>query len=113
MTPSTTMETPATLVGTPGSGFLTPATLVANTPRRGIPLESRFDTIESVLTAVDEVHHHEQHAKDLEKGLLKAIQQSAVPAVIEKVRKDPEPETDCSWIVLIACTTIVSITQGE
>ncbi|KIO32690.1 hypothetical protein M407DRAFT_18450 [Tulasnella calospora MUT 4182] len=107
------METPATLVGTPGSGFLTPATLVSNTPRRGIPLESRFDTIESVLTAVDEVHHHVQHAKDLEKGLLKAIQTSAVPAVIEKVRKDPDPETDCSWIVLIACTTIVSITQGE
>lgn len=107
------METPATLVGTPGSGFLTPATLVANTPRRGIPLESRFDTIESVLTAVDEVHHHEQHAKDLEKGLLKAIQQSAIPAVVEKVRVHPEPETDCSWIVLIACTIIVSITQGE
>ncbi|KAG8937675.1 hypothetical protein FRC00_002596 [Tulasnella sp. 408] len=106
------METPATLVGTPGSGFVTPATLVANTPRRGIPLESRFNTIESVLTAVDEAHYQEQHAKDLEKGLWKAIQQSGTPAVREKVDKDPEPEIDCSWIVLISCTIIVSITQG-
>ncbi|KAG9018282.1 hypothetical protein FRB90_011612, partial [Tulasnella sp. 427] len=107
------METPTTLIGTPASGFLTPATLVANTPRRGIPLESRFDTIESVLTAVDEVHHHKQHAQDLEKGLLKAIQDSAVPAVVEKTGRDPDPEPDCSWTVLIACTVIVSITQGE
>lgn len=86
---------------------------LANTPRRGIPLSSRHDTVDSNRTAVDKFYQHEQYAKHLEKGSPKDIQEPGVTAVGEKADKTPEPAAECRWIVLIACTIIVSITQGK
>ena len=73
----------------------------------------RVDSIQSLSTAVEQEVQQQQHAQDLRKSLTKALKDLEAPLAVETQTQQPPINIKCSWIVLVACVILVSVTQGE